>query len=98
LIVLSNHDVLDLQRKCVQNIWPSLKLKTLNVFSNFRETQNSQISDPTKSEAIIKFQKRAHNPLLIAAGFDEIYFKIPWLEKKAKFFVGLGVRGINSKN
>jgi hypothetical protein len=36
----------------------------------------------TKSQIIVKFQKRVHNPLLIAAGFDQVDVKIPWPEKK----------------
>jgi len=28
---------------------------------------------------VVQFQKRAHNPLLIAAGFDSIDVRIPWL-------------------
>jgi hypothetical protein len=33
----------------------------------------------TEEEVVVKFQKRAHNPLLIAAGFDKTMVKIPWL-------------------
>jgi hypothetical protein len=36
----------------------------------------------TGDEVVVKFQKRAHNPLLIAAGFDQTEVKIPWLGKK----------------
>jgi hypothetical protein len=36
----------------------------------------------TESEIVVKFQKRAHNPLLIAAGFDETDVAIPWLGGK----------------
>jgi hypothetical protein len=28
---------------------------------------------------VVQFQKRAHNPLLVAAGFDSIDVRIPWL-------------------
>jgi transposase len=35
----------------------------------------------------IRFQKRAHNPLLIAAGFDKIDLPIPWLRKKRLRFI-----------
>ena len=34
------------------------------------------------SEIEIRFQKRAHNPLLMAAGFHEIHPPIPWLDNK----------------
>jgi hypothetical protein len=33
----------------------------------------------TEGEVVVKFQKRAHNPLLIAAGFDQTDGVVPWL-------------------
>ena len=33
----------------------------------------------TKSDIVVRYQKRAHNPLLIAAGFDTTETVIPWL-------------------
>ena len=33
----------------------------------------------TESEIVVRYQKRAHNPLLIAAGFDTTETVIPWL-------------------
>jgi len=30
----------------------------------------------------VYFQKRAHNPLLVAAGFDKTNVRIPWLGNK----------------
>jgi hypothetical protein len=30
----------------------------------------------------VRFQKRAHNPLLLAAGYDRIDLRIPWLQNK----------------
>jgi hypothetical protein len=38
------------------------------------------IADET--EIVVKFQKRAHNPLLIAAGFDQTHTTIPGLRDK----------------
>jgi hypothetical protein len=35
----------------------------------------------------VYFQKRAHNPLLVAAGFDKIDTRIPWLGNKRLHFV-----------
>jgi hypothetical protein len=35
-----------------------------------------------ESRVVVKFQKRAHNPLLIAAGFDRTDVVIPWLAGK----------------
>jgi hypothetical protein len=36
----------------------------------------------TESEIVVRYQKRAHNPLLIAAGFDTTETAIPWLSRK----------------
>lgn len=37
----------------------------------------------------IRFQKRAHNPLLIAAGFDKVDAPVPWLHgKRLRFIFG----------
>jgi hypothetical protein len=37
----------------------------------------------------VQFQKRAHNPLLVAAGFDETDIRIPWLgNKRLQFLFG----------
>ena len=33
-------------------------------------------------EVVVRFQKRAHNPLLIAAGFDQTGGVVPWLGRK----------------
>jgi hypothetical protein len=33
----------------------------------------------TESEIVMRFQNRAHNPLLVAAGFDRTDTVIPWL-------------------
>jgi hypothetical protein len=34
------------------------------------------------SEVVVRYQKRAHNPLLIAAGFDKTDVAVPWLGGK----------------
>src|SRR5271170_43841 len=36
----------------------------------------------TESQIIVRYQKRAHNPLLVAAGFDRTETVIPWLGGK----------------
>jgi hypothetical protein len=36
----------------------------------------------TEREIVVQFQKRAHNPLLIAAKFDKTDSAVPWLGKK----------------
>ena len=35
-----------------------------------------------ESEIVVRYQKRAHNPLLVAAGFDTTETVIPWLGRK----------------
>ena len=35
-----------------------------------------------ESSIVVRYQKRAHNPLLIAAGFDTTDVAIPWLGRK----------------
>jgi len=36
----------------------------------------------TDEEVVVRFQKRAHNPLLIAAGYDKTDIAVPWLGGK----------------
>lgn len=36
----------------------------------------------TTTEIVVRFQKRAHNPLLLAAGFAETDVPVPWLGRK----------------
>ncbi len=36
----------------------------------------------TESEIVVRYHKRAHNPLLVAAGFDTTETVIPWLRQK----------------
>jgi hypothetical protein len=36
----------------------------------------------TDREIEVRFQKRAHNPLLLAAGFHKTNLPIPWLDGK----------------
>ncbi len=36
----------------------------------------------TERDIVVRFQKRAHNPLLMAAGFDKTDLPVPWLGKR----------------
>ena len=36
----------------------------------------------TEDEILVRYQRRAHNPLLVAAGFDQTDIRIPWLGNK----------------
>jgi hypothetical protein len=43
----------------------------------------------TEEAVVVKFQKRAHNPLLVAAGFDKMRIGVPWLGgKRLRFAFG----------
>jgi transposase len=61
--------------------------KSQHIFRDFIDaTANINI---TKSEVAVKFQKRAHNPMLIAANFDKTDISIPWLDnKKLRIMLG----------
>lgn len=53
----------------------------------FRDLINASASVHIDENTIlVRFQKRAHNPLLIAAGFDEESVRIPWLGGKCLRF------------
>lgn len=61
--------------------------KSRHLFQDFIDATASITID---ERAIwVQFQKRAHNPLLIAAGFDKTDTRIPWLDnKRLKFLFG----------
>ncbi len=51
-----------------------------HIFRDFVEaTAQISISD---TEIVVQFQKRAHNPLLLAAGFHKKHAPVPWLDNK----------------
>jgi len=63
------------------------KAKSRHIFRDFIDA-TAKINI-TKNEIIIHYQKRAHNPFLIAAEFDKIDIPIPWLGgKKLRFILG----------
>jgi hypothetical protein len=41
----------------------------------------------TATDLEVRFQKRAHNPLLLAAEFDRIDVRVPWLDHKRLRFI-----------
>ncbi len=59
--------------------------KSRHLFRDFVDATATIIID--EREILIRFQKRAHNPLLIAAGFDKVDIQIPWLGRKKLRFV-----------
>jgi len=54
--------------------------KSQHIFRDFIDATASV--HITKDEILVRFQKRAHNPLLIAADFHETDIRVPWLGGK----------------
>ncbi len=64
------------------------RAKSWTIFGDFIDAHATvEISE---KEIFVKFHKRAHNPLLLKAGFEKMRPAIPWLENK-KTESGLGV-------
>jgi hypothetical protein len=58
--------------------YESAKSRTL-----FRDFVDAHATvDVTEKEVLVRFQKRAHNPLLLKAGFDMKHANIPWFGNK----------------
>jgi hypothetical protein len=63
------------------------RAKSRHIFRDFIDA--TATVGVTKSDIIVRFQKRAHNPLLIAANFDQVDITIPWLGgRKLRFIFG----------
>jgi transposase len=61
------------------------RAKTRHIFRDLVDaTATINIGD---QDITIRFQKRAHNPLLIASGFDKADVPIPWLHNKRLRFI-----------
>ncbi len=54
--------------------------KSQHIFRDFIDA--TALVHITEDEILVRFQKRAHNPLLIAAGFNETGIRVPWLGGK----------------
>jgi len=61
------------------------RAKSRHIFRDFIDATATLIID--EKEILVRFQKRAHNPLLIAAGFDKTHIRVPWLGRKKLRFV-----------
>lgn len=60
--------------------------KSLHLFGDFIDaTATLEIDERT---IWVHYQKRAHNPLLLAAGFDKTEVRVPWLGKRLRFAFG----------
>jgi hypothetical protein len=63
------------------------KAKSRHIFRDFIDATATVAI--TEENIIVRFQKRAHNPYLLAAGFEEVDIPIPWLNgKKLQFSFG----------
>jgi hypothetical protein len=61
--------------------------KSRHLFQDFIDATASIMID--ERTICVQFQKRAHNPLLIAAGFDKTDLHLPWLgNKRLQFLFG----------
>jgi hypothetical protein len=56
------------------------RAKSQEIFLDFVDANATLLLD--ERSLVVRFQKRAHNPLLIAAGFNDIDLRIPWLGNK----------------
>jgi hypothetical protein len=64
--------------------------KSRHLFRDFIDAQATVRL--TEAEVVVRFQRRAHNPLLIAAGFDKTNVEIPWLgHKRLRIDLGQGL-------
>src|SRR3954449_12646100 len=55
-------------------------VKSRHLFRDFIDATAGIAID--EAEVVVRFQRRAHNPLLLAAGFDKTDIKVPWLGGK----------------
>lgn len=61
-------------------------VKSRHIFGDFIDATATLEIDERMVRVI--FQKRAHNPLLLAAGFDKIDVRVPWWGKRIQFVFG----------
>jgi hypothetical protein len=54
--------------------------KSRHLFRDFIDATAGIVID--EEEVVVRFQRRAHNPLLLAAGFDKTDIEVPWLGGK----------------
>ena len=54
--------------------------KSAHIFRDFIDASANVMI--TEKEITVRFQKRAHNPLLLAAGFQNTDVRVPWLGRR----------------
>jgi transposase len=60
------------------------RAKSRHIFRDFIDATATLAVN--EKDIFVRFQKRAHNPLLIAAGFDKVDIRVPWLRGKRLHF------------
>jgi hypothetical protein len=66
--------------------------KSRHLFRDFIDASAGITID--EDDVVVRFQRRAHNPLLVAAGFDRTDIKVPWLGgKRLRLVFGESVPG-----
>jgi hypothetical protein len=66
--------------------------KSRHLFRDFIDASAGIAID--EDDVVVRFQRRAHNPLLVAAGFDRTDIKVPWLGgKRLRLVFGESVHG-----
>ena len=61
------------------------KAKSRHIFRDFIDATATLLI--SEKDILVRFQKRSHNPFLIAANYDKIDIRIPWLGRKKIQFV-----------
>jgi len=63
------------------------KAKSRHIFRDFIDAGATLFIEG--KDILVRFQKRAHNPLLFGAGFDKTDIRVPWLKgKRIRFLFG----------
>ena len=61
-------------------------VKSAHIFRDFIDANATLVID--ERTILVQFQRRAHNPLLVAAGFDKTDVRVPWLGRRLQFTFG----------
>jgi len=76
LIVTDDQRVHSISKRLMPHVWSILR-------RHGRDFVDASASvEITRGDLVVRFQKRAHNPLLVAAGFDKTESAVPWLGNK----------------
>ena len=67
-------------------------VKSRHIFGDFIDA--TATLEDRRAQVHVIFQKRAHNPLLLAAGFDKIDVRVPWWGKRIQFVFGGASYGV----